>query len=956
MLRILLFVFHFSTPSFALEIYQRGDSQWTHFYQEDKKWVVERISVDMDGWPKLESREVFFQPQPARIAIKSEREQALLLAQLPENEKELKGENRQSLWKVTQEWTWEWEVKYAQWIKKELHRKWWADFGLATDCADVAYSAKWIFARMHGLPMANRLASGHWFTHNSVKPAWKDLPTAKEWHKDKKFLVALNYMLDFVYTHSLWRDSYPVAITPQSFLPGVHHLSLFEDSGHTQFVHQVGTQSDEVPVLTLNSTVPRAKRELAEFIFFSGPADVKGNGFQRMRWPQWKNGNPGLVDAEKMPFYSDEQFEADFIRSPRKHFWEEVFFRLNPAADFDLVAQKTAHQLIELFQQRKKIVEDGYQFCSRQPCREGSVSWEAWSTPSRDTRIKSFIQVLQNLWRYVRHPESVNKILLTPVLTQEGYTFAAHMLILGFNKNLFSSDPNETPLMRWGVHPRAVGEKMRRLYQEGLVLREQQVNAAHSCKDLTCLFGSTAFIRASSYAIDGQFWEASDTIEYYCSFFGEVLCADLQQRLQAIDIVAGDYDLTLLEWIDKSVHFNADPRHTSRQRYHGFSQERAHFFLQNSEIESVTSYSSKLLFVEDSIGKNLFQVEGSQVSPWPLASDEMLQSLDPGAGWVWTSNAQYLLARKNVLDAALSFRIAGPLEQVASYNNKVLLSDGQMGRILQIENGQIVELQALYLSDFYPLDHGFFIGSHEKEFDTLIDLEATRAIRLPNPNAFIRQVLRLGDRYLLKSQELGMGRYICQFMDAQGNVANLHQEGSCLNYSPSQNLAAIDVAGRIHLRTFSNGGLVRDEDVGRREDVVGENFIRTQSEVGARYFCFGASEFSELSLPSDAIDIAGCNERFVIEAGSGEWRVRERRTSQIVQRAQAYLAFASQDPMEHFVVGVNGSKFALFDLNRPERFSLMTDHFIWQPFVPYDRGSGLIISKGAKHIWLSPGP
>ncbi len=372
---------------------------------------------------------------------------------MPSGPTVLKGASGQSLWTVTQEWSWDWELKYAQWIKDEIDRDWWLKNNLATDCADVAYSARWIFARNNGLPMANRLASGQWFTQDSVKPEWARLPTGTDWQKDKRFLAALNYMLDFVFTHTLWNDSYPIAITPESLIPGAYHLSLHSRSGHTQFVYRVGLNRDEVPVLTLNSTVPRAVRELAEYIFFGQVADVATNAFLRMRWPVSVNGQPGLKDPGTMPFFSTEQFDSNFVQSPRSAFWEEVFYRLNPGADFNAVALKTARQIVDLIKARIEIVEEGYLACRATLCPAGSAEFEVWSTPSRDARIKATIESYDKLSQFISRWDLISPILEAEILSQDKYSFSVAQLMSVFRMDLFSSDPNDDLFVRWVCTP-----------------------------------------------------------------------------------------------------------------------------------------------------------------------------------------------------------------------------------------------------------------------------------------------------------------------------------------------------------------------------------------------------------------------------------------------------------------------------------------------------------------------
>lgn len=142
-----------------------------------------------------------------------------------------------TLWKVENQWSTEWENKYAQWVRENVGPDFFQRYKISTDCADIAFAFRWIFARNNALPAANKLpGSSSMFTHESLKQEWAKLPTDSEWSKDKRFLAALNYLMRMVYTHSLMDDSYPIKISKETFIEGTHHLSIYEHSGHTLFV------------------------------------------------------------------------------------------------------------------------------------------------------------------------------------------------------------------------------------------------------------------------------------------------------------------------------------------------------------------------------------------------------------------------------------------------------------------------------------------------------------------------------------------------------------------------------------------------------------------------------------------------------------------------------------------------------------------------------------------------
>jgi len=450
MARILLCLFLFFPPFLnALEIFESAQEQaWTFLYNEDHRWFADTLTLDQEDWPVLQQSK----SAPAKASLQRQFRPGLVrLNQPPFEGQELKNKNGLTLWTVTNEWDWNWEIKYADWVKREIDPHWWKANNISTDCADVVYSARWIFARIHGLPMANHLISGHIFSHKSVRSGWERLPTAPEWQNDQRFLAALEYLLTKAYTHTLWKDSYPVAITKSAMLPGGYHLRIDQTTGHTQFIWKVGTIPEELPLLTLNSTVPRELRDMMEFVFFEYTSDAAGSGFVRMRWPVFESNGIRFVAPELMPYYSVEQFGSRFIQGGRNFFWEEVYFRLNPRANFDKIALKSAQQIVEQFKARVPVVEQGYRFCSATPCIAGTPEYDTWSTPSRDRRITQAIEVFDALSPMISVWTPITAALRTQILTMDWRTYNAGDFASKWRAREFTSNPNDPPRVRWGL-------------------------------------------------------------------------------------------------------------------------------------------------------------------------------------------------------------------------------------------------------------------------------------------------------------------------------------------------------------------------------------------------------------------------------------------------------------------------------------------------------------------------
>lgn len=444
----LILFFILPALTYATEIY-RGDREnvFEFVYGDGGAYFHDRIAIRQDGWPRLVKRERVPSVPAAKRAFANRRR----ILKLKTENVPLRNKNGVTLWPITNQWNWDWELRYTEWVKQTMSATWWRENNISTDCADVVLSARWIFARNNGLPVANHLITGNWFTHESVKPEWEGLPTAADWREDQRFLAALDFLLSQAYTHSLWLDSYPVEISANALRPGGYHVQLDSENGHVQFIHQIGTQPDQVPVLTLNSTVPREVRDLFEFVFTVNTADSRGSGFTRMRWPKEVGAAVSLVPAEEMPYYSREQFDYDFVKDPRYAFWEEVFYRLNPNADFDLIAKATLRQISDAFKARIPVVEKGYEVCSKEPCAIGSLNYELWSTPTRDARILTNISVYDGLMTYVDDWAPIRAILNETILKMGWNSLSLRDLINVWKDDRYSSDPNDTPETRWGL-------------------------------------------------------------------------------------------------------------------------------------------------------------------------------------------------------------------------------------------------------------------------------------------------------------------------------------------------------------------------------------------------------------------------------------------------------------------------------------------------------------------------
>ena len=433
------------------------ESRFAVVYPEGQHHFLDIYILDASGWQKHLSQEVFANDVDLRVAIKREgllsttqNRLVRFAARAIEKNKTviLTGD---MIWPTENQWNWDWELKYATWVKENVDEDFFRKNRIATDCADVAISSRWIFSRMHHLPMANSLAgTDRLFSNEVVSQKFSQLPTAPDWRQDSRFLAALDYVLDNTYTHSLMADSYPVSIDPATFLPGIHHLNLYlEDSGHTMLVNDVNAATGGVSLIY--SDVPRQVRELYSDTFneYEQYPNLTRGGFLRIRWAISTSTGLQLKSRQSMPHYSLMQYEPSFVQGVDAFSDAvEAHLGLNVTKQ-DRVLLGTQN-LAAKIRARVNIVETGYSLCQRQDCSMGTVNYENWSTHSRDRKILNQIYYVLD---FVDDEETNfvwSTFLSTNQIQVQRKTIFYHEMINKFINELTSPDPRRTRLQRWG--------------------------------------------------------------------------------------------------------------------------------------------------------------------------------------------------------------------------------------------------------------------------------------------------------------------------------------------------------------------------------------------------------------------------------------------------------------------------------------------------------------------------
>lgn len=547
---VALFLLFLSFTTFAKTYFfadQKGDHYLVSFESEGK-WYLDHFVV-----PKGE-----LQDHLGRFSFDNEKdlnefvgERFPLTARktsfLKRRQSYVTTEVQEKVWEVKAEWNEEWEIKFSNWMVENFNKDFFVKYNLETDCADVAFSLRWIFARIHGLPVANTLSGSHIiFSQDSFKAEWKNLNRHKDWFKDEVFLAALKYLLKGAYTGTLLIDGYPITITPETFLVGTIHLQ----GGHTMIISKIDPEGTSgAPLWKLSSTLPPQVRVLAEEIMMDGTATPEENGgFFRMRWPVKVNGKWSLIPKEEMPHFSREQYSDEFTEETG-HFTLSVVKKLGIDFQPRKVVLKSIESILQGLKDRVKIVEEGFTICQTENCAEGTLNYEDHGTPSRDKRLgERFLSAMEaaNLLEGIEPGLSAFFMdeLKKATFTVLGVTKSLDEYRGIFYHHLYSFDPSDSLEERWGISTEAISSLLTKKASKLFAKRESLLKAGEICVGSDqCSPGSDLWQKYNSYELDNELKQnVFISLDFVCSRYQ--LCGVdnevLAQKIQSIPFFVSD--------------------------------------------------------------------------------------------------------------------------------------------------------------------------------------------------------------------------------------------------------------------------------------------------------------------------------------------------------------------------------------------------------------------------------
>ena len=452
-----------------------GTTHFTEVYPVDGAYRVDTFTVERGRLQEFSGGKLFRYESAARlhagkILARNSSERPVLVTT------EGRGD---PLWKVASAWNEEWEQKYATWVDSNLTVNFFRDHGIAVDCADVPYALRWIFARINSLPASATLGgTGTVVTQDVYREAWKNLPVHRDWDKDKRFLAALDWILDSAFTGTLLKDTFPVEINSSTIRAG---LTIHLGSHAEVFSHTTHDPS-EVPVTVMSSSVPQAIRSLSSRVFMDkkGISEDKG-GLLRFRWPVKTPSGWKITARENMPHYSLEQYRKDLCPE-EKHFAFCVIKKAGLTINPEIVVKKLEKNIEDNLAFRSSVVVDGSRFCASNDCTPGTTGWEDWSTPGRDGRLRDLFENTYELSVNLKQEEIFLSWLRTYRLPGRPASFSLEAFRKNLSRDIISSDPRDSLSARWGDSPSGVFESVTSLIRDGEIYRNEAIQNADPCR------------------------------------------------------------------------------------------------------------------------------------------------------------------------------------------------------------------------------------------------------------------------------------------------------------------------------------------------------------------------------------------------------------------------------------------------------------------------------------------
>jgi hypothetical protein len=309
---------------------------------------------------------------------------------------------RASVWENQSQWTPQKEKDFQSWVLTDWNKNFFANklradgspnpyYGILNDCADTVYTMRLVFAYENGLPFEINDPTGGPYHISNQMIRWD-----REKNEIKRVRSFIKYIHNIVSTNTLPNDTYPVAISRETMVPG--SLLLTGRASHHSWTLKK-MLSIGVPHLIYNSRVGAMSSAVLQerktwpnpdWIFKDMGADRSRAGFR-----YWKPIDQLETPALLLPEASDEQF-----RIPLRKWVSTIQAKIATEQETTEAAlNRVLEASCDGFMSRVNDVQEAMAVKRNSAllCLT-PADYDQYSTPSRDHRVFDDLMILRDLY------------------------------------------------------------------------------------------------------------------------------------------------------------------------------------------------------------------------------------------------------------------------------------------------------------------------------------------------------------------------------------------------------------------------------------------------------------------------------------------------------------------------------------------------------------------------------
>jgi hypothetical protein len=161
--------------------------------------------------------------------------------------------------------------------------------------------------------------------------------------------------------------------------------------------------------------------------------------------------------------------------------------------------------------------------------------------------------------------------------------------------------------------------------------------------------------------------------------------------------------------------------------------------------------------------------------------------------------------------------------------------------------------------------------------------------------------------------------------------------------------------GNLVHRTYDRWTETASRNLGVYAGTPNPGLYYVNDAAGTRTYCMQTAGLADITALAGGRTLYACNDRYVISyAENGPWRIVDLTTKRQVFEAGGWIIFATKHEREHFIIARDKEslEIGVFDLERPQNGSMMSDYNIWQLPVQYGRQDGIFLFKSGNGVYM----